>query len=177
MSGFNLPANFNSNPEALLRKKRTRVVSSSSTPLTVEPITPAPSVSTTMARSLRDYSTPLLPMCPLGPQSTLGMETSSFALAYLRWCRQTSFVVCQVRTQTRIYRTSLSYEKPSSSRMSHLKASSSACFPSPSRGRRSNGSTRARKLSNTWDKCFAAFLVKFCPMSKTNALRGKISNF
>jgi len=89
----------------------------------------------------------LLPMCPLGPQPTLGMETSSFALVYSRWCRQTSSVVFHVRTQMRIYITSLSYAKPSSSRMSHLKAPSSACFPSPSRGRRSSGSTRARKLS------------------------------
>jgi len=30
---------------------------------------------------------------------------------------------------------------------------------------------------NTCDKCSATFLVKFFPMSKTNALRGKISNF
>jgi hypothetical protein len=29
----------------------------------------------------------------------------------------------------------------------------------------------------TWDKCSMAFLVKFFPMGKTNALRGRISNF
>ena len=56
--GFNLSANFNSNPEALLRKKPTHAISFSATPLTVEPISPAPSVSTTMARTLHDYSTP-----------------------------------------------------------------------------------------------------------------------
>ena len=28
-----------------------------------------------------------------------------------------------------------------------------------------------------WDKCSVAFLVRFFPMSKTSALRGKISNF
>jgi len=72
MSGFNLPTNFNSNLEALLRKKRTRVVSSSATPLTVEPNTPAPSVSTTMARSLRDYSTPAVANVPVGPAVNTG---------------------------------------------------------------------------------------------------------
>ena len=72
MSGFNLPANFNSNPEALLRKKRTRAVSSSATPPTVEPITPAPSVSTTMARSLHDYSTPAVANVPVGPAVNVG---------------------------------------------------------------------------------------------------------
>ena len=70
MSGFNLPANFNSNPEALLRKKRT--LSSSATLPTVEPITPAPSVSTTMARSLRDYSTPAVANVPVGPTVNTG---------------------------------------------------------------------------------------------------------
>ena len=30
---------------------------------------------------------------------------------------------------------------------------------------------------NTWEKCSAAFLAKFFPLGKTNALRGKISSF
>jgi hypothetical protein len=30
---------------------------------------------------------------------------------------------------------------------------------------------------DTWDKCSIAFLVKFFPMEKTNALRNKISSF
>jgi hypothetical protein len=30
---------------------------------------------------------------------------------------------------------------------------------------------------NTWEKCSRAFLAKFFPVGKTNALRGKISNF
>nr|ABA97775.1 Transposable element protein, putative, Retrotrans_gag [Oryza sativa Japonica Group] len=30
---------------------------------------------------------------------------------------------------------------------------------------------------NTWDKCSTAFLSKFFPMGKTNALRGRISSF
>ena len=30
---------------------------------------------------------------------------------------------------------------------------------------------------NTWAKCSKAFLEKFFPIGKTNALRGKISNF
>jgi len=72
MSGFNLPANFNSNPEALLRKKWTRAVSSSATLPTVEPITPTPSISTTMARSLRDYSTPAVANVPVGPAVSTG---------------------------------------------------------------------------------------------------------
>jgi len=36
---------------------------------------------------------------------------------------------------------------------------------------------QSKEAVNTWDKCSTAFLVKFFPMSKTNALKGKISNF
>jgi len=34
-----------------------------------------------------------------------------------------------------------------------------------------------RDSVDTWDKCSNAFLVKFFPMGKTNALRNKISSF
>ena len=34
-----------------------------------------------------------------------------------------------------------------------------------------------RNAVDTWDKCSNAFLVKFFPMGKTNALRNKISSF
>ena len=33
------------------------------------------------------------------------------------------------------------------------------------------------KAVNTWDKCSVAFLTKFFPLGKTNALRGRISSF
>jgi len=36
---------------------------------------------------------------------------------------------------------------------------------------------KEKEVVNTWDKCFAAFLMKFFPMGNTNALRGEISNF
>ena len=34
-----------------------------------------------------------------------------------------------------------------------------------------------REVVNTWNKCSTAFLAKFFLMGKTNALRGRISNF
>jgi hypothetical protein len=36
---------------------------------------------------------------------------------------------------------------------------------------------KEKETINTWDKCSMAFLAKFLPMGKTNALRGRISNF
>jgi len=34
-----------------------------------------------------------------------------------------------------------------------------------------------KEVVNTWAKSSTAFLVKFFPMGKTNALRGRISSF
>ena len=36
---------------------------------------------------------------------------------------------------------------------------------------------KEKEAVSTWDKCSMTFLAKFFPMGKTNAMRGKISNF
>jgi len=36
---------------------------------------------------------------------------------------------------------------------------------------------KEKEAIRTWDKCSAVFVIKFFPMGKTNALRGRISNF
>ena len=81
MTGYNLLENYTDNLKALLRKNGSRTASSSATPPAVELVTPAPSSTTTMDKTLCDYSTLLLLMSPLGPLSTQELETSSYALA------------------------------------------------------------------------------------------------
>jgi len=58
MTGYNLPENYTDNPEALLRKNRSRTASSSAAPTIVELVTTVPSATTAMAKTLRDYSPP-----------------------------------------------------------------------------------------------------------------------
>ena len=48
MSGFDLPNNYTDNPKALLRKNRSRTVSSSANPPAVELATLVPSATTIM---------------------------------------------------------------------------------------------------------------------------------
>ena len=72
MSGFDLPNNYTDNPEALLRKSQSCTASSSATSLAVEPVTPVPSATTEMAKSLRDYSTPAVANVPIGPAINTG---------------------------------------------------------------------------------------------------------
>ena len=72
MTGYKLPENYIENPEAILRKKRSRVVSSSATPPTVKPVTPAPSATPIMAKTLHDYSSPAVANVPVGPVVNIG---------------------------------------------------------------------------------------------------------
>jgi len=50
-------------------------------------------------------------------------------------------------------------------------------FPFSLAGKAKQWFYKEKEVVNTWAKCSAAFLAKFFPMSKTNALRGRISNF
>jgi hypothetical protein len=76
---FDLPMNFTENSEALLRKDRSCTISSSTTPPTNEPVTPAPSAPTVMAqKSLREYSVPDIANMPFGP--TVNMGNGNFEL-------------------------------------------------------------------------------------------------
>ena len=59
--------NYTDNPEALLMKSRSHIASSSATPSVVEPVTPVPSATTAMAKTLHDYSTPAVANVPVGP--------------------------------------------------------------------------------------------------------------
>jgi hypothetical protein len=70
---FDLLMNFTKNPEALLRKDWSCTISSSATPPTNEPVTPAPSAPTAMAqKSLREYSVPAIANMPIGPTVNTG---------------------------------------------------------------------------------------------------------
>ena len=74
MTGFVLPENYTDDPKALIRKSRSRTASSSSvTPPASELVTPAPSATTTMAKSLRNYSTPAVANVPVGPTINTGI--------------------------------------------------------------------------------------------------------
>jgi hypothetical protein len=72
MIGFDLSENYHSNPEALLRKKRTLVPPFLSAPPTVETVTLAPSTVPIMAKTLHDYSTLTVANVPVGPAVNVG---------------------------------------------------------------------------------------------------------
>jgi hypothetical protein len=78
MSNFDLPNNYIDSPEALLRKSRSCAASSSATLPAVEPVTPVPSATTEMVKSLCDYSILTVANVPVGP--TVNTGTGNFEL-------------------------------------------------------------------------------------------------
>jgi hypothetical protein len=78
MTGHNLPENYTDILEAVLRKSRSCTASSFATLPAVEPITPAPSATTAMAKLLCDYSTLAIANVTVGPAVNTG--TGNFEL-------------------------------------------------------------------------------------------------
>jgi len=72
MTSFDLSNNYTKNLEALLRKKLSRATSSSAIPPIDKLVTLAPSTTPTMAKTLRDYSTPAIANVPIGPTVNVG---------------------------------------------------------------------------------------------------------
>ena len=72
MTGYKLSENYIENLEALLRKKRSCIASSFATSPTVKPVTPAPSATLIMSKTLRDYSIPIVANMPVGPTVNIG---------------------------------------------------------------------------------------------------------
>ena len=82
MSGFDLPNNYTDNIDALLRKSWSRTASSTTSSV-VESVTPIPSATTTMAKSLRDYSTLTVANVLVGP--AINMGAGNFELCRHAW--------------------------------------------------------------------------------------------
>ena len=70
---FLLPKKYIANPEALLRKNRSRTASSFTTPPSDKPIAPAPSAPIAVAnKSLREFFIPAIANVLVGPAINIG---------------------------------------------------------------------------------------------------------
>src|SRR6185437_2949153 len=75
MTGFDLPQNFHSNPESLLRRMRARLVSPRRSLLAVDLVIASSSDPRAMAqKTLRDYSAPSASQVPTRPEVNTGGE-------------------------------------------------------------------------------------------------------
>jgi len=173
MSGFDLPNNYIDNPEALLKKSRSHTASSSATLPAVEPVTPVPSATTKMDKSLCDYSTPTVANLPIGPIVNTGTRNFELRTCLIMMVQATQF-----------------YGLPSEDASAHLQHFLELCdtivikdvaqarirlrlFPFSLAGKSKQWFYKEKEAVSTWDQCSTAFLAKNFPMDKTNSLRRK----
>jgi len=177
MSGFNLPTNFHSDSETLLRKRRVRTVSSYAMQPASESTVLARTAPIAMAKTLRDYSTPVVANVPTRPAVNMGNGSFEICTGLISMVQASQF--CGL---------------PSEDANTHLQNFLELCnavvikdvaqnsirlhlFPFSLAGKAKQWFYQNKEAVDTWKKCSATFLAKFFPMSRTSALRGKISNF
>ena len=92
MTGFDLPQNFHSDPESLLRRVRPRIVPPQISLSTAEPFIQAPSVSQVMAqKTLRDYSAPSANQVPTWPEVNTREENFEIKTGLITMVQASSF--------------------------------------------------------------------------------------
>ena len=172
MTGFDLPNNYIQNLEALQRKKRSQTTSSSATPPTFEPVTPAPSATPIRAKTLCDSSTPVVANVPIGPTINVGDGNFELCTGLIMMVQANQF-----------------HGLPREDANAHLQHFLELCdmiiikyialesirlhlFSLSLSKKAKQWFYKEKEAIKTWDKCSTAFLTKFFPMGKTNALRG-----
>ena len=178
MRGFDLPNNFVENPEKLLRKARRRLILPDVTLPATEPPVQAPPATTAMAdKTLREFSVPSAANVPVGPAVNIGDMNFELRTGLITMVQASPF--CGL---------------PSEDANAHLQQFLELCdtivikdvnpevirlrlFPFSLIGKAKQWFYKDRTAVDTWTKCSTAFLAKFFPTGKTNALRGRISNF
>jgi hypothetical protein len=185
MTGFDLPANYHSDPESLIRKSQSRLSSPGSSGSHIQEIidkfqgSPLPHEPALMAarRCINNFSAPSSANVRTGPEMNIRDDSFEFKPALLNMVRQIPF-----------------YGKASEDANAHLQHFLELCstftirgvtrdvvrlrlFPFSLLGKEKQWFYSNKEALSTWERRSNAFLAKFFPLGKTNALRNKISGF
>src|SRR6185312_1292859 len=178
MTSFDLPQNFHSDPESLLRRIRPRIVPPQISLSAVDPVIASSSAPRAMAqKTLRDYSAPSANQVPTGPEVNTGGENFEIKTGLITMVQANPFC-------------GRANEDASAHLQQFLELCSTFVINGVSQdairlrrflfsllGRANQWFYANKAVVDTWDKCAKAFLSKFFPTGKTNAFRGRISNF
>jgi len=92
MTSFDLPQNFHSDPDSLLRRTRARLISPRKTLSAAEPVIASSSASQAMAqKTLREYSTPTASQVPTGPEVNTGGENFEIKTGFIPMVQASPF--------------------------------------------------------------------------------------
>jgi hypothetical protein len=149
MTGYDLPNNYIENPEALQG------------PLTVEPVTPAPSATPSMAKTLHDYSTLVIANVPIGPAINVGevnfeLRTSLITMVQANQCHG----LPSKDANAHLHRDTIIIKVVT------LKSIRFYLFPFSLSGKAKQWFYKENEAVKSWDKCSMTFLAKFFPMAK-----------
>jgi hypothetical protein len=183
MTGFDLPANYHSNP-TLIRKSRSRLSSPGSFGSHIREIIdkfqgpPPPHEPTLMAarRCINNFSAPSSANVRIGPEANFGDGSFELKPALINMVQKSPF------------------RKASEDANAHLQHFMEICstfticgvtqdavrlrlFQFSLLGKAKQWLYSNKEAVSTWEKCSNAFLTKFFLLRKTNALRNKISLF
>lgn len=182
MTGFDLPSNFDPNPERIGRVVRRRVVPpqkklSDSRSFSAPP--PYPMAPVVPPKTLRQFSAPSSSSFPgledNGNQGENGFEPKTGLINMIQASQFNGKASedANVHLQTFLEVSSTINPKGSTMDAIHLRL-----FPFLLLGKAKLWFyTSKATFNNNWQTCANAFLTKYFPVSKTNALRGKISGF
>jgi hypothetical protein len=185
MTGFDLPTNYHSDIESLIRKSCSRLSSPRSVRSHIREIidkfqgSPPPHEPALMAarRCINNFSAPSSANVRTGPKMNIEDDNFELKPALINMAQQRPFC-----------------GKASEDVNAHLQHFLEICSTFTIRGVTQDvvrlrlfafsllGKAKQWFYSNkeavsTWEKCSNAFLAKFFPLGKTNALRNKISGF
>jgi hypothetical protein len=175
---FDLPVNYHLDPESLIRKSRSRLSSSGSSGSHVREIVDKfqgspPSLEPALMaarRCINDFSAPSSANIRTGLEMTIRDGSFKLKLALINMVQQSPFCskaskdvnahlqhfleICSTFTIQRVTQDAV-----------HLRL-----FPFSLLGKVKQWFYSNKKVVSTWEKCSNAFLTKFFPLGKTNAL-------
>jgi hypothetical protein len=185
MTGSDLLANYHSDPETLIRKCRSRLSSPGSSRSHVREIvtkfqgSPLPHEPALMAaqRCINDFSAPSSANIRTGLEMNIGDDSFKLQSALINMVQQIPF--CGKASEDA--NAHLQHFLENCSRFTIRGVTQDAVclrlFPFSLLGKVKQCFYSNKEAVSTWEKCSNAFLTKFFPLGKTNALRNKISGF
>jgi hypothetical protein len=185
MTGFDLPTNYHSDPESLLRKSHTRLSSPRSPGSHVRGIvdkfqgSPLPHELTLMAarKCINDFSAPSSANVRTGPETNIGDGSLKLKPSLINMVQQSPFCGKALEDVNAHPQHFLEIHNTFTIRGVTQDVVRLRLFPFSFLGKGKQWFYSNKDAVSTWEKCSNAFLTKFFPLGKTNALRNKISGF
>src|SRR6185437_14652681 len=176
MTGFDLPSNFNPNPERIGRIVRRHVVPPQKR-LTLPISLPSTSVASSMAQKpLRQFSAPSSSHIPSGlNQDQAGNDSFELKTGLVNMVQASPFCEKASEDANAHIQNFLEVSNTINPKGTTMDVVRLRLFPFSLLGKAKTLFYSNKESFNTWEACSNAFLAKYFPVGKTNALRNRIT--